>query len=481
MDLVGNRPFDDSLVAAQSLLMTPLRGGLLLAGVQVQIANMMKRPLSLMPRQIAIGALMVATIANTELSLLGDDWPQWRGAESRGIWSERGVVSRFNAKQLPIKWRSKIGSGYSGPTVAHERVYVTDRILSPQQTERVHCFDAESGVTLWSYTYPCAYKGVGYEAGPRAAVAIVDNLAVSLGTMGDLHCLDATSGELRWKHALGESHNIRMPIWGISASPLAYQGTVIVQIGGEEACLVCFDLQTGAEKWSALNDKASYSTPIIIQQGGENVLLCWTGENIVGLDPTSGELHWSIAQAPTNMVINVPTPVVNDNRVFFSSFYDGSTMIRFDKAEKNAELLWHRQGNSEKETDALHCMISTPLFLGDHIYGVDSYGQLRCLEADSGDRVWENLTATRTARWSNIHMVRHGEDIWMFNEEGELIIARLSTAGFEEISRTQLIEPTTVQLRQRGGVCWAHPAFANKHVFARNDKELVCASLADDN
>ena len=138
-------------------------------------------------------------------------------------------------------------------------------------------------------------------------------------------------------------------------------------------------------------------------------------------------------------------------------------------------------GANEKETDALHCMISTPLFLGDYLYGVDSYGQLRCLKADSGDRVWEDLTATRPARWSNIHMVRRGEDIWMFNEEGELIIARVSPTGFRASSRAKLIEPTTAQLRQRGGVCWAHPAFANKHVFARNDQELVCANLADEN
>ena len=74
-------------------------------------------------------------------------------------------------------------------------------------------------------------------------------------------------------------------------------------------------------------------------------------------------------------------------------------------------------------------------------------------------------------------MVRHGENIWMFNEEGQLIIGRVSPAGFQEISRAQLIEPTEDQLRRRGGVCWSHPAFAYKHIFARNDRELVCANL----
>ena len=74
-------------------------------------------------------------------------------------------------------------------------------------------------------------------------------------------------------------------------------------------------------------------------------------------------------------------------------------------------------------------------------------------------------------------MVRNGDKIWMFNERGELIISRLSPKGFEEISRAKLLDPTLEQLRRRDGVCWAHPAYANRHVFARNDKEIVCASL----
>ena len=113
----------------------------------------------------------------------------------------------------------------------------------------------------------------------------------------------------------------------------------------------------------------------------------------------------------------------------------------------------------------------------DYIYGVDSYGELRCLKASNGDRVWEDQTATPRARWSTIHFVKNGDDIWMLNERGELIIGRLSPEGFKEIDRAKLIEPTTAQLRQRQGVCWSHPAFANRHVFARNDREMVCASL----
>jgi outer membrane protein assembly factor BamB len=178
------------------------------------------------------------------------------------------------------------------------------------------------------------------------------------------------------------------------------------------------------------------------------------------------------------MVINVPTPVVDRDRLFVSGFYDGALLLQLRQDEPAVEKLWRRIGASETKTDALHAMISTPLMDGDYIYGVDSYGELRCLDAKTGDRVWENLTAVPKARWSNIHMVRNGRRVWMFNERGELIISELSPQGFRELSRSKLLDPTSDQLGQRGGVCWSHPAFAYKHCFARNDRELVCASLA---
>ena len=161
-----------------------------------------------------------------------------------------------------------------------------------------------------------------------------------------------------------------------------------------------------------------------------------------------------------------------------TSFYDGSMLIKLDTDETKAEKVWHRIGENEKSTDGLHSMISTPIWIKDHIFGVDSYGQLRCLEAKTGDRVWEDLTAVPRARWSTIHFVGNGERTWMFNERGELLIGKLSPAGFEELSRMKIIEPTRKQLNRRGGVCWTHPAFAMKSVFARNDQELVCVDLA---
>jgi hypothetical protein len=115
---------------------------------------------------------------------------------------------------------------------------------------------------------------------------------------------------------------------------------------------------------------------------------------------------------------------------------------------------------------------------GDYVYGVDSYGELRCLDARTGNRIWEDLTAVPKNRWATIHMVRNAGRMFMFNDRGELLIGTLSPHGFHEISRAKLIAPTGDQFKARGGVCWSHPAYAYKHIFARSDRELVCASLA---
>jgi outer membrane protein assembly factor BamB len=181
---------------------------------------------------------------------------------------------------------------------------------------------------------------------------------------------------------------------------------------------------------------------------------------------------------PSRVAIGITTPIVDSNRLFVSSFYDGSLMLRLNQDAPTVERLWRKVGRDEQHTQALHSIISTPVFEGDYVYGIDSYGQMRCIDAATGERIWESQAAVPKARWSTVHMVRHDEKYFMFNERGELIIARLSPQGYDEISRAKLIEPTRDQLNERGGVCWSHPAFANRHIFARNDQEIVAANLA---
>jgi outer membrane protein assembly factor BamB len=411
-------------------------------------------------------------------SARGEDWPQWRGIHRDGVWNETGIIEKFPSNKLKPVWRAEVGAGYSGPTVAGGRVYVMDRLTKPSSVERVLCFDEKTGEKQWIHSYPCEYGKIGYQAGPRASVTIDHGKAYSLGATGRIFCFDAADGRVLWQKDLEAAYDIEMPIWGIAGSPLIYKDLVVLHIGGTGgACVVALNKNDGNEVWRALNDRAQYTAPILVEQAGIPVVICWTGDSVAGLDAPSGKVLWRFPWKPRNMPIGVATPVVEKDRVFFTSFYDGSLLLRLPADQPAVEKVWQIAGRDERNTDALHSIISTPIFQDGYIYGVDSYGELRCLDAADGRRLWEDLSATPKARWSTIHFVRNHDRDWLFNERGELIIAQLSPAGYKEISRASLLEPTLDQLRQRGGVCWSHPAFANRHIFARNDKELVSASL----
>ena len=424
-----------------------------------------------------------------------EDWPQWRGPNRDGVWRETGIVAtppRDEEGRVPRMWTAKISAGYSGPTVAGGRVFVSDRVTTPEQMERVLCFNQANGEMLWMHEYPCEYT-ISYTAGPRANVTVDveagGERAYSLGAMGHLFCLETASGDVLWQRDLNREYEIssdgrgedRMPIWGIACAPIIFEKYLIVIVGGREgAGVVAFDKTTGKEAWKSLEDRAQYSAPILIEQAGQPVVVCWTADSVAGLDPASGKVHWREEFTPSRMPIGCATPIVSKDRLFVTSFYDGAMMLKLHQDSARVSRLWRKAGRDERRTEALHSIISTPLFLGDHIYGVDSYGELRCLNA-AGERIWENLTATPKARWSTIHFVKQGDTdrTWLFNERGELILAKLSPKGYEELGRGLLIDPTSEQLNERGGVCWAHPAFANRRVFARSDTELVCASLAE--
>lgn len=417
----------------------------------------------------------------------GEDWPRWRGERSDGSWQAANITSAFPNEVTKAVWRQPIGAGYSGPTVADGRVFVSDRVDEAIEQERVHCFDFATGKRLWLHQYPADYGSVSYKAGPRAAVTIDGERAYSLGATGQLYCLQAATGKPIWNRDLDSEYQIsrdddqtRMPIWGISASPLIVGDLIVLHIGGRDgACVVALEKMTGKERWRALDDRAQYSAPILIEQAGKQVVVVWTGDSVAGIAAETGEVYWRHEMTPSRMPIGCATPIVNGDMLYVTSFYDGSLMLKLDQTTPKVTQVWRAVGQNERNTEALHSIISTPIWIGEYIYGVDSYGELRCLEASTGERIWEDQTATPRARWSTIHFTRRGDDVWMFNERGELLITELSPDDFTEKARTKIIEPTTEQLRQRKGVCWSHPAFANGHIVARNDKEIVCVDLRE--
>lgn len=430
--------------------------------------------------RILAGALLFWLVVDRPAS--ADDWPQWRGPARNGRWGEADLVRSFSHTQLPVKWRARISSGYSGPTVAEGRVLVSDRVADASRpVERVHCFDAMTGDKKWTFDYDCPYDDVGYPAGPRGSITLNEGNGYFLGATGHLHCFNIDTGAIAWHRDLRQEYRIRMPNWGIACSPLVYGRLLIVQIGGSDgACIVALDKYTGHEQWRALPDPASYASPIIIRQAAQDVLVCWTGARLTGLDPRTGHLHWDVPTPPKRFIRACAAPVWHDPYLLVSCFFNGTRLLRLSHEELAVETVWHRAGPSEQQTEALHTNIAEPFIRDGHIYGVDSYGQLRCLDLHDGHRIWENLEVIPQRRWSTMRFIRNTDRTWIFTDQGELIIARLSREGYEEIDRVKVIRPTKEQLRRRNGVCWAHPAFAYGHIFARNDEEIICCSLREE-
>jgi len=409
--------------------------------------------------------------------LSADDWPDWGGPKRDLVWRETGIVDKLpTSGLLPRVWSTPIADGYSGPAVADGRVYITDR-QPDKQNERVLCLDANTGKPLWKQEYRSRYT-ISYPAGPRATPTISDGRVYTIGAMGQMLCCDAAKGTILWSKDFVKDFNTKLPIWGMAASPLVDGDQLITLVGGEKALIVSFDKATGKELWRALDDAdVGYVPPVIFTINGKRHLVIWHPAAITGIDPHGGAVVWNVP-FPIRVGLCISTPRNVGNRIFVTAFYNGPRMIGIGADGKSAQIVWQGHSESEVKTDGLHSIIPTPVFTGKYIYGVCSYGQLRCLDASNGKRLWETFAATGHDRWWNAFLIPHEDKYFIHNEQGDLIIADLSPAGYKEISRAKLVEPTRKVMRRM--TIWSHPAFAMKSVFARNDKEIVRVSLAAD-
>lgn len=436
-----------------------------------------------------IGFLLLAIAG----PLRADDWPQWLGPQRDAVWRETGVMEKLPTNGPPVLWRTRIGAGYSGPAVAHGRVYVTDRQLnsggsnpanpfergSIPGTERILCLSERDGTILWKHEYHCPYD-ISYPAGPRTTPAVDSGKVYTLGAVGDLVCLETQSGQPVWSRQLKKDYGIESPMWGFAGHPLVDGQKLICLVRGEGTTVVAFDKETGKELWRALTAREpGYAPPMIYEAGGKRQLIVWHPQAINSLDPETGKVYWSIPFA-INAGLSIATPRKWGDFLLVTAFYNGSLMLRLGADQPTATQVWRGRKSSEQNTDGLHGLLCTPFVEDGYIYGVCSYGQFRCLKADTGERVWETFAPTvgQSMRWGTAFIVKNGSRFFLFNERGELIIAKLSPGGYEEISRARLLEP--VNTAPGRPVVWSHPAFANRCFFGRNDQEIIGVSLTAD-
>jgi outer membrane protein assembly factor BamB len=434
--------------------------------------------------------LLLVLLATVGLS--ADDWPEWRGKGREGVWNESGLIDRIPPGGLRASWRTPVHAGYAGPAVADGRVFVVDsrRVKANDAIERVVALDEGTGTILWTREWPTNYSGLQlvYAIGPRATPTVDGDRVYVLGAMGRLLALDTSTGSVVWEKDYVKDFSATVPTWGMAGAPLVDGELLICLVGGEpDGKVIALNKRTGAEVWRSLSadSEPGYNQPIIIDAGGVRQLILFHPQGISALDPRSGKVYWELEHS-VQMGIVVATPVRSGPYLFVTSQHGGARMLRLDDTRPAASLLWSGPGEqdagwSHDLPDTVNSVISTPVIDGQHVYGLDNDGQLRCLEAGTGKLVWKTEALLKErAMYGTAFFVRNGDRYFINNDRGELVIARLSPQGFQEIGRTELVEPTNpyVRRRQLPNVLWSHAAYANKHVVIRNDREIVRFSLA---
>lgn len=398
-----------------------------------------------------------------------DDWPQWRGLNRDAVWNETNTIKLFPADRLKTSWRAPVGTGFSSPVVAHGRVFVADaKISRAKANERVLCFDAKSGQALWTHSYPVDYAEWAFDPknpfGPRPTPIVDGSRVFTLGARGHLFCLDTRNGTVVWKKKLANKSKDST----FTPSPLIESNLLILVLDGlpPGPCVVALDKNSGKEIWKAIDEPATMSSPIVVTAAGKRQLIVWTEGAMNSLDPLTGKLYWR-ERYPGASTYAIPTPVSHGDLLLVNG-----VMFKLDHEKPGASVLWPDGRPPSRQTSS---DTSAPMLQGDHLFACNLSGALVCAEAKTGRIVWETNHVTKSTSGASIHITRNGNSALLFTDNGDLIRAQLAPEGYREISRARLLNPT---YPFGGKKCaWTPPAYANGHVFARTDEEVVCASL----
>jgi outer membrane protein assembly factor BamB len=428
---------------------------------------------------VALSVLALATPA------FADDWPQWMGPKRDGVWRETGIIDKFPEGGPKVLWRVPIHGGYTGPAVTAGKVYVMDYAPEggkPVQSatskpvkgkERVLCLDAKTGKELWKHEYDCDYK-LDYAFGPRCTPTVDGDRVYTVGSMGNLYCLEANTGKVVWSKDFVKDYMAKIPIWGSCGHPLVDGDKLFCLAGGPDAVAVAFDKKTGKELWKAVDASLpGYCPPTMIEAGGTRQLLIWDGDKINSLDPENGKVYWTVPLKPS-FGMSIMAPRQEGDHLFAAGNGNVAVLLKLASDKPAATEVWRGEKNT-----AVYPINMTPFLEAGTIYGVDQPGQLRGVELATGKRLWETTAPTTGAKpigTGTAFLIKNGDRFFLMSENGDLIIAKLSPKGYDEISRAKLLDPTGKAFGR--DVVWSYPAFADKCVFARNDKEIVCVSLA---
>jgi outer membrane protein assembly factor BamB len=394
--------------------------------------------------------------------IVASEWIRFRGPQGDGAWNPARAPADFTKITPRQIWTQKLGGGYGGVTASGGRVYVMDRETSPQEVERVLCFDERTGKRLWEHRYPVVYGSLDYGNGPRASVTIHEGKAFVLGALGTAACLDAVNGAVQWQVDMVKEHGAVVPTWGFAGSPFIWKDTVLLHVGAvPRGSVIALGLATGALRWRGGDDPAGYCTPVVFETPAGQELIQWGPEHIESLSPADGKFRWRFPYKITYGV-SIAQPIYHEGILLVCGYWHGARALKLGEQPSGYRLAW-------SEEKILCGLMSQPLYKNGFVYLLTKADGVVCFKLSDGTIRWKDGQLTPKDRNPQMSLVWADEPNSIacgLNAVGELVFARFTPQNLEELSRHQII-----------GKTWAHPAFTRNWVFARSDSEIVAWEL----
>ena len=384
-----------------------------------------------------------------------DDWAQWRGPNRTGFVEQQDWPASLDEDTLRTGWRVSLGSGYSGPIVTSERVFVTE--TRDGKYEVVRALDRKTGKEIWATEWEGAMTVPFFAAANGSwirSTPTLDNGELFVAGIRDvLVCLDADSGKIKWRVDFAEQLKTPLPSFGCVCSPLVDGDHVFVQAGGG---FIKLKRDTGDIVWRTLDDGggmfgSAFSSPVIDELAGTRQAIVQTRKRLAGVDLKSGSELWSVdIEAFRGM--NILTPTIIGDRVFTSSYGGGSFLFKITKTKGGviqARQLWRNK---------VQGYMSSPVVIDGHIYLHLKNQRFACINVDSGKETW--VTQPFGKYWS---LIANGDQILALDERGELLLIQANPEAFELIERRRISDQPT----------WAHVGLSENGIFIRELQALV--------
>jgi outer membrane protein assembly factor BamB len=380
-------------------------------------------------------------------------WTGFRGPLRDGRYSETPIVTAWPPSGLEPMWKQPVGGGYASFAIANGRAFTIEQ-RGPEEV--VAAYDVETGREIWTNRWEALFSEILGGDGPRATPVWADGLVYALGGTGELRCLSEDTGAVVWRTNILEDHGASNLSWGMAASPLIVDDTVVVLPGGPNGrSVAAYDRLTGAVTWTALDDRQGYTAPMLAMLGGVRQIVIFSGERLLGLATDGSRLLWAHPWE-TYAEINAAQPVViSGNRIFVSSSYGvGAAVLELEPAGDTftAREVWRNiRMKNQFAGSVLH---------EGFLYGLDE-AILACVDAATGELKWKG------GRYGYGQVVLADGHLIVLAENGDLALVRATPERHVEIARFAALE----------GKTWNYPAFADGRLLVRNLQEMAAFDL----